>query len=178
MPRTVELFAGAGGMALGLLKAGFEHDQLVELYPPPCKILHNNAERDPTLWKRENVRQMDVRDWLREHNHEFGGIDLVAGGPPCQPFSIGGMWAGHADDRNMLPVAVDAIRELSMTFVFENVPGLLHANFLPYYLYIPSDYLARPSIKPPAPRKTGTARPDRIKRAQQHIKSARNQASH
>ncbi len=169
MPRTVELFAGAGGMALGLQKAGFEHDQLIELYPAPCEILRSNAERDPALWKREHVRQMDVRDWLREPaTSELSGIDLVAGGPPCQPFSIGGDWAGYADDRNMLPVAVDAIRELRpKAFVFENVPGLLHANFLPYYLYI-VDYLSRPSIQPRA-EEDWTAHHDRIKRAQREV---------
>jgi DNA (cytosine-5)-methyltransferase 1 len=167
--RSVELFAGAGGMALGMLRAGFEHDQLVELHGAPCEILRTNAERDPTLWKSENIRQMDVREWLKEPaTAKLRGIDLVAGGPPCQPFSIGGMWAGHADGRNMLPVAVDAIRELRpKTFVFENVPGLLHANFLPYYLYI-VDYLARPSIEPQA-EEEWTAHHDRIKRARRQV---------
>lgn len=169
MPHSVELFAGAGGMALGMLSAGFEHDQLVELYPAPCEILRSNAAREPALWKSENVRQLDVRDWLNERaTGKLSGIDLVAGGPPCQPFSIGGMWAGHADGRNMLPVAVEAIRELRpKTFVFENVPGLLHANFLPYYLYI-VDYLTRPSIKP-RHEEDWTAHHDRIKRARREV---------
>jgi DNA (cytosine-5)-methyltransferase 1 len=156
-------------MALGMLKAGFEHDQLVELYAPACDILRGNAERDPALWKSENVRQMDVRDWLKEHaTSELIGIDLVAGGPPCQPFSIGGVRAGHADERNMFPVAVDVIRELQpKTFVFENVPGLLRANFLPYYLYI-SDYLTRPSIKPGID-EDWTEHHARIKRARREV---------
>jgi len=138
--RSVELFAGAGGMALGMLRAGFEHDQLVELHAAPCEILRTNAARDPALWKSENIRQADVRHWLKERpTRQYRDIDLVAGGPPCQPFSIGGMWAGHADERNMFPVAVDVIRELRpKTFVFENVPGLLHTNLLSYYLYIVS----------------------------------------
>src|SRR5215831_13041165 len=100
-------------MALGMLRTGFEHDQLVELHAAPCEILRTNAEHDPALWKSENIRQMDVRKWLNERaTRQFRDIDLVAGGPPCQPFSIGGARAGHADDRNMFPMAVDVIREL------------------------------------------------------------------
>lgn len=165
MARSVELFAGAGGMALGMLQAGFEHDQLVELHAAPCGILRTNAERDPALWKSENVRQMDVREWLKEPGtRKLRDIDLVAGGPPCQPFSIGGIRAGHADERNMFPAAVDVIRELQpKTFVFENVPGLLREDFLPYYLYI-VDYLTRPSIRP-RPDEDWTTHHDRIRRA-------------
>jgi DNA (cytosine-5)-methyltransferase 1 len=156
-------------MALGMLKAGFEHDQLVELHAAPCEILRMNAESDPALWKSENVRQMDVRQWLKERTtRQYSGIDLVAGGPPCQPFSIGGMWAGHADERNMFPVAVEVIRELRpKTFVFENVPGLLHANFLPYYLYI-VDYLTRPSIRPRS-EEDWTAHHGRLLRARREV---------
>ncbi len=169
MARSVELFAGAGGMALGMLQAGFEHDQLVELHAAPCEILRTNAERDPALWKSENIRQMDVRKWLKERiTRQLRDIDLVAGGPPCQPFSIGGARAGHADDRNMFPVAVDVIRELRpKTFVFENVPGLLRDNFLPYYLYI-VDCLTRPSIQPRAD-EDWTAHHDRIRRARRQV---------
>jgi DNA (cytosine-5)-methyltransferase 1 len=152
-------------MALGMLRAGFEHDQLVELYAAPCEILRTNAERDPVLWKRENIRQMDVRDWLKESGtRQFRDIDLVAGGPPCQPFSIGGIRAGHADERNMFPAAIDVIRELRpKTFVFENVPGLLRESFLPYYLYI-VDYLTRSSIRPRED-EDWTAHHERIRRA-------------
>jgi DNA (cytosine-5)-methyltransferase 1 len=165
MARSVELFAGAGGMALGMLRAGFEHDQLVELHKAPCEILRTNAQRDPALWKSESTRQMDVGEWLRESATQgLRDIDLVAGGPPCQPFSIGGARAGHADERNMFPVAIDVVRELRpKTFVFENVPGLLREDFLPYYLYL-SDYLTRPSIRPRED-EDWTVHHDRIRRA-------------
>ena len=167
--RSVELFAGAGGMALGMLWAGFEHDQLVELNEAPCEILRTNAERDPALWKSENIRQMDVRWWLKEHaSSQLRDIDLVAGGPPCQPFSIGGARAGHADERNMFPIAIDVVRELRpKTFVFENVPGLLREDFLPYYLYL-FDYLTRPSIVPRED-EDWTAHHDRIRRARRPV---------
>jgi DNA (cytosine-5)-methyltransferase 1 len=169
VPRSVELFAGGGGMALGMLNAGFEHDQLVERYAPACEVLRDNAERDPTLWKSENVHQMDVRDWLKQRaTRKFSEIDLVAGGPPCQPFSIAGTRAGHADDRNMFPVAVDVVRELRpKTFVFENVPGLLRPDFLPYYLYI-IDYLAKPSIKPGVD-EDWTTHHNRLRRARREV---------
>ena len=167
--RSVELFAGAGGMALGMLQAGFEHDQLVELHKAPCEILRTNAERDPALWKSENIRQMDVHRWLKEHaSSQLRDIDLVAGGPPCQPFSIGGARAGHADDRNMFPIAIDVVHELRpKTFVFENVPGLLREDFLPYYLYL-FDYLTRPSIVPRED-EDWTAHHDRIRRARRPV---------
>lgn len=149
MARSVELFAGGGGMALGMLNAGFEHDQLIEIYPAACDTLRKNAERNPSLWKKENVRQMDVRAWLKEpKTKEFQDIDLVAGGPPCQPFSIAaGANASHSNERNMFPAAADCVSVLRpKTFIFENVPGLLRENFLPYYQYI-IDRLTRPSIK-------------------------------
>ncbi|MBV1849356.1 DNA cytosine methyltransferase [Catellatospora tritici] len=150
MARSVELFAGGGGMALGMLSAGFEHDQLVEIMPIACETLRQNAERDPLLWKTESVREMDVRSWLLEsETRQFEGVDLVAGGPPCQPFSIGaGDKADHANERNMFPAAADSISLLRpKAFVFENVPGLLRELFLPYYEYI-IDRLTKPSISP------------------------------
>ncbi|MGW4694345.1 DNA cytosine methyltransferase [Kitasatospora cineracea] len=150
MPRSVELFAGGGGMALGMHAAGFEHEQLVELVPSACEILRSNAALHPELWKAENVRQMDVRKWLETEVPGLGleDIDLVAGGPPCQPFSVSGSHAGHEDSRNMFPAAVETVRLLRpKMFVFENVPGLLRESFLPYYEYI-ADQLRKPEIRP------------------------------
>lgn len=149
MPRSVELFAGGGGMALGMFNAGFEHEQLIEKDPRACKILETNAERSPDLWKKENVRNMDVLKWLKEApGLGLVDIDLVAGGPPCQPFSISGAHAGENDGRNMFPAAVETVRILRpKCFVFENVPGLLRPSFKPYYDYI-YDQLSKPSVKP------------------------------
>jgi DNA (cytosine-5)-methyltransferase 1 len=147
MPKSVELFAGGGGMALGMYKAGVEHEQLVERDPRACDILRANAERNPQLWKSENIRQMDVRDWLEESvGLGFEDIDLIAGGPPCQPFSIGGQREGHVDDRNMFPAAIKAVQLLRpKTFIFENVPGLLRASTLSYYEYI-EHQLRKPEV--------------------------------
>ncbi|MFI8927680.1 DNA cytosine methyltransferase [Streptomyces sp. NPDC053474] len=149
MPRSVELFAGGGGMAIGMFNAGFEHEQLIERDPRACAILQANADRSPALWKREHVREMDVRNWLKEApDLDLDGIDLVAGGPPCQPFSISGVHAGENDDRNMFPASAETVRTLRpKCFVFENVPGLLRPSFRPYYDYI-TDWLKKPSVRP------------------------------
>jgi DNA (cytosine-5)-methyltransferase 1 len=170
MAKSVELFAGVGGMALGMLRAGFEHEQLIEIYPPACETLRLNAESDPSLWKKESVREMDVSDWISDPESEaFKGADLVAGGPPCQPFSIGaGDNASHASEKNMFPAAADCIALLRpKAFTFENVPGLLRASFLPYYEYV-IDRLARPSIDP-RPYEDWISHHARIKKSRQEL---------
>lgn len=66
-----------------------------------------------------------------------GTVGFVSGGPPCQPFSIGGKHKGMDDSRNMFPHAVRAVREIApKAFLFENVKGLLRKNFANYYNYI------------------------------------------
>jgi DNA (cytosine-5)-methyltransferase 1 len=149
MLRSVELFAGGGGMALGMQRAGFQPEQLVEWYKPACATLRANAKLQPQLWKEDSVREMDILDWLREvPGLKLDGVDLIAGGPPCQPFSISGAHAGHNDDRNMFPAAVESIRMMRpKAFVFENVPGLLRPAFVPYYSYI-QDWLKKPNVTP------------------------------
>jgi DNA (cytosine-5)-methyltransferase 1 len=135
--KSVELFAGGGGMAVGTRDAGFEHLALVEWYKPAATILRHNARLHPTLWKEEDVHEKDVRIWLKETEVTTGHVDLVAGGPPCQPFSLAGVHAGDEDHRNMFPAAIDAVRKFEPKFVlFENVPGLTRPSFAPYFAYI------------------------------------------
>jgi DNA (cytosine-5)-methyltransferase 1 len=151
MPDSIELFAGGGGMALGLHLAGFEHRHLVEWDAQACQTLRLNATYDdPTrghpVWKPDAVVNGDVREWLT-HLHDTSA-DLVAGGPPCQPFSLGGVHAGDADPRNMFPAALDVVRATAPKLViFENVPGLLRSGFLPYFDYV-AEQLTAPSIEP------------------------------
>ncbi len=125
--RSIELFSGAGGMALGLEQAGFDSVALYERDADACATLRYNR---PT-W---NIVQGDVR------NTDFnscGPVDLVAGGPPCQPFSMGGKAKGFQDNRDMFPQAVRAVRELQpRAFVFENVRGLLRPAFANYVEFI------------------------------------------
>lgn len=125
--RSIELFSGAGGMALGLERAGFESVALMERDAEACRTLRLNR-RD---W---NIVEGDVRevDFGR-----LGPVDLVAGGPPCQPFSMGGKARGYDDTRDMFPEAVRAVRELRpRAFIFENVRGLLRQAFADYVEFI------------------------------------------
>ncbi len=142
-PKSLELFAGAGGMALGLHFAGFEHTALVEIEAKACTTLRHNA----TLWQMRNgllplwkptaVHQIDVCQLLDNASLHQGTLDLIAGGPPCQPFSLGGVHAGMNDSRNMFPAALEIVRGLQPKFVlFENVAGLLRSGFLPYFDYV------------------------------------------
>lgn len=74
----------------------------------------------------------------------FDGIDLIAGGPPCQPFSMGGKHGGYLDERDMFPQAVRAVREARPTAaVFENVQGLTRAAFADYFDYILCSWSSR-----------------------------------
>lgn len=134
--QSVELFAGGGGMALGMRGADFEHQALVEWWAPAARVLKHNAELHPELWKPTSVLEQDVRRVL-EQLGEPGTIQMVAGGPPCQPFSLAGAHAGEADERNMFPAALDVVRRLRPKFVvFENVPGLTRPSFAPYLDYV------------------------------------------
>lgn len=153
MPTSLELFAGGGGLALGLHDAGFAHVALVEFEDKACATLYRNAERwslagnESPPWEAETIHHADVRDFL-ESPWMPAGVDLVAGGPPCQPFSLGGVHAGENDHRNMFPAALDFVRELMPKAVlFENVPGLTRPSFLPYFQYV-EDQLRWPTCAP------------------------------
>lgn len=125
--RSIELFSGAGGLALGLEAAGFDSVALVERNKDACRTLRLNRP----MW---NVMESDIRE-IRFR--EFGAVDLVAGGPPCQPFSIGGKARGYDDLRDMFPQAVRAVSELRpKAFMFENVRGLLRPAFQNYVEYV------------------------------------------
>lgn len=134
--RSVELFSGCGGLALGLSRAGFAHDAMVEFNSCAVATILHNKQRKISHVEHWPIELRDVRevDW-----REFEGIDLVAGGPPCQPFSIGGKAKGDQDTRDMWPQAIRAVREIGPAgFVFENVRGLLRPKFGPYLTSIVS----------------------------------------
>lgn len=134
--RAIELFAGAGGLGLGISRAGFAPTEIVEWDRWCCDTIRENRRLGTSGiegWPEPiegDVRAVDFR------GHE-DKIDLVSGGPPCQPFSLGGKHRGHADDRDMWPEAVRAVRETRpRAFVFENVKGLTRATFATYLAYI------------------------------------------
>jgi len=85
---SVEICAGAGGQSLGLERAGFEHDALVEIDDACCATLRTNRPQ----W---NVLHGDV---TRFDGRPYPGVDLLAGGVPCPPFSVAGKQLGAKDD--------------------------------------------------------------------------------
>lgn len=142
--RSVELFTGCGGLALGLARAGFAHERMVEWNDCAVATIEHNAARELEHISHWPIEKADVRsiNW-REH----AGISLVAGGPPCQPFSIGGKHRGDDDTRDMWPQAIRAVREIRPdAFLFENVRGLLRPKFAPYLATIVAG-LATPDRK-------------------------------
>lgn len=144
---SVELFAGGGGLALGMRRAGFTHEALVEWWAPAAKVLRHNAKLNSQLWTEDHVWEKDARD-VSGKLGDIGSVGLVAGGPPCQPFSLAGAHAGDSDKRNMFPAALAIVRQLMPEFVvFENVPGLTRPTFSPYLDYV-RDQLRRPGIAP------------------------------
>lgn len=134
--QSVELFAGGGGMAIGMRAAEFQHNALVEWWAPAARVLRHNAEIRPELWKPDLILEADVREVIDQLG-DTGTVHLVAGGPPCQPFSFAGAHAGDTDERNMFPAALDVVRRLRPELVvFENVPGITRPSFAPYLDYI------------------------------------------
>ena len=134
--RSLELFAGAGGLAMGVAQAGFEHLGIVEYDQWCCETINQNrlrGARPIADWPA--VCPADIRDVRFDRLPT--DIDLVSGGPPCQPFSLGGKHRGHADDRNLFPDFVRAVRVLRpRAVIVENVKGLLRKSFDPYFKYI------------------------------------------
>jgi DNA (cytosine-5)-methyltransferase 1 len=132
---SLELFSGAGGLAKGLELAGFEHAAFVENNKHAYASLCENFDREKVFFQ-------DVRDFNLD---TLTNIDLVVGGPPCQPFSLGGKHQADRDKRDMFPAAIRAIlfqrgsaneKLKPKAFIFENVKGLLRQTFADYFEYI------------------------------------------
>jgi DNA (cytosine-5)-methyltransferase 1 len=121
---SLEICAGAGGQALGLEQAGFSHEAVVEIDPDACETLRMNRGES---WKiiEDDVGNVDGR--------AFRGVDLLAGGVPCPPFSIAGKQLGSGDERDLFPEALRLAQEISPSAVLlENVRGLATARFGAY----------------------------------------------
>jgi len=133
--RSVELFTGAGGLALAIEKAGFHHDAVVERDKDCCDTIRENKARGFALLDGWRLFSGDVRNF--DYTTVRGEVDLLAGGPPCQPFSIGGKHKGYDDQRDMFPQIVRAVRELRpRAMLVENVKGLTRKSFANYFSYI------------------------------------------
>ena len=124
--KVVEICAGAGGQALGLEKAGFEHKLAVELDKNACETLRRNR---PT-WE---VAEGDVADPKVWKPLEHEGVDLLAGGVPCPPFSIAGKQLGASDERDLFAWAVEVAGQMKpRALMLENVRGLSAPRFAAY----------------------------------------------
>ncbi|MEU0303356.1 DNA cytosine methyltransferase [Streptomyces sp. NPDC006175] len=148
---SVELFAGGGGLAMGVHLAGFRPVLFNEFNKRACETLLANAGKtlcDDGLIRTEETYPVlpsvgapaplypgDVRDLdLGKFENE---VDVLAGGPPCQPFSAGGVAKGDEDKRNMFPAMFNAVREMRPKVVIcENVRGLMRKSFAEYFTYI------------------------------------------
>ena len=124
---TLELCAGAGGQAIGLEHAGFEHASLIELDKHACATLRLNRP----AW---NVIEADLNTF---DGSPYKGVDMISGGLPCPPFSVAGKQLGKSDERNLFPAMirlVDQIRPRAL--MIENVRGFLDAVFQDYRSYV------------------------------------------
>lgn len=140
---SIELFTGGGGLAIAMHNTGFRHLLAVEWEKRACATLRANravpynsdAEQATKLdseWPliEGDVHEVDFTPWR-------GLVDVVAGGVPCQPWSLGGVHKGYDDHRNLWPELFRVVRETKpRAIIAENVRGLLRPSFKPYYDYI------------------------------------------
>ncbi|GAA5146173.1 hypothetical protein GCM10023321_05230 [Pseudonocardia eucalypti] len=125
---SVELFSGGGGLAYAMHRTGFRHLLVNELERRACETLRGNAGDWPLV--PGDVRELDFAPLA-------GKVDVVAGGVPCQPWSLGGAHRGYDDPRNLWPELFRCVRQTRPRAVIaENVRGLLRPSFRPYYEYI------------------------------------------
>lgn len=133
MPYSIEICAGAGGQALGLEASGFEHAALVEIERPACDTLRYNRPK----W---DVINGDIRYFS---GTKYKGIDLLAGGVPCPPFSKAGKQLGQDDERDLFPEAIRLADEIRpKAIMLENVRGMLDAVFEDYRKHIKNQLAA------------------------------------
>jgi len=127
---AVEICAGAGGQALGLERAGFEHALAVELDAAACATLRANRPG----WK---VAEGDVADPALWRPRDYQGVALLAGGVPCPPFTVAGRQLGADDERDLFAWAVElcgVVRPRAL--LLENVRGLSTARFSGYRQHV------------------------------------------
>lgn len=139
---SVELFAGGGGLAMAVDRAGFRPLLLNEFARHACDTLEANKveprENDEIIPEPGQPWPLVAGDVQKlKMRYLQGKVDVLAGGPPCQPFSLGGVAKGDEDRRNMFPELFRAVREIQPKAVIcENVRGLLRPSFKPYFDYI------------------------------------------
>lgn len=134
---SVEICTGAGGQAIGLEHAGFSHVALLEIDKHARDTLRLNRPSWPVLDDGSNA----AGDVTKFSAREFEGVDLLAGGVPCPPFSIAGQQLGHEDERDLFPEAIRLVSEsMPKAVMLENVKGLLSAKFDGYRAKLDDDF--------------------------------------
>jgi len=157
---------------MGMSRAGFDHAAVIEWDHDACQTFRENQNRHVESVDRWPLFEMDVRQF--DYRSIPNAIHVVSGGPPCQPFSLGGKHRGHLDSRNMFPEAVRAVRELwPQAFIFENVKGLLRETFSDYFEYIYLQ-LSYPSLS----RRNGESWRDHRAKLERHHTSRRRQSEY
>ena len=122
---TIDLFSGAGGLSLGLQQGGANLVACIEKNRDA--IATQEAHTPNCEHYNQDVRTIDFTQFR-------GRVELVAGGPPCQPFSLGGLRKAANDSRDMIPEFIRCLREVQPeAFIMENVPGLLTKQTRPYF---------------------------------------------
>jgi DNA (cytosine-5)-methyltransferase 1 len=129
--RALELFAGAGGLALAAKKAGISASTLIERDHLACRTLTKNQK---ILGFSDSSEMLNIELRAGASKKFSMPVDFLLGGPPCQPFSLGGQRKGHKDERDMFPVFAEFVHRLKpKAFVAENVAGLRSGNCLDYF---------------------------------------------
>jgi DNA (cytosine-5)-methyltransferase 1 len=132
---AVEIFAGAGGLALGAAQAGFEHLAVLEVDNYACETIRENQRQGSQLTRNWPLYEIDIRNF--DYTSLHSEVDLLSAGVPCQPFSFGGKSMAHRDRRDMFGEVVRAARELRpKAILIENVKGLLRTSFKDYFDYL------------------------------------------
>ena len=132
---AVELFGGAGGLALGVTRAGFHHLALIEVARGACDTIRENQRRQHPVARAWPLHQIDVRNVGYSSITE--NVDLLTAGLPCQPFSVAGKSQGHEDKRDMFSEVIRAARKLRpKAILIENVKGLVRTAFRDYFDYL------------------------------------------
>lgn len=131
---SIELFAGIGGLGMGVANAGFNQVLAIEKNAECCKTIAVNQNLGVSDLIKWNVLNDDIKNInFKKYENQ---IALVSGGPPCQPFSLGGKHLGKLDVRDSFPETVRAIKEIKpKAFIFENVRGLTRKTFANYFEY-------------------------------------------
>jgi len=166
--QSVELFVGAGGLALGLSNSGFVPSVLIEKDSHSCQTIRSNKLNDHFGMLKAELYEGDIAEFTYDCLKK--DIALVSGGPPCQPFSIGGKHKGFNDKRDMFPEAIRSVRALTpKCFIFENVKGLNRKTFSNY-----KEYIRLQLTYPEIVRKNNQTWVDHLKFLEMHHTSSRH----